>query len=357
MGASVWTVPQLWRLRCAELGDRPAMRHKKGGIWATLSWRQFFEDARAMTMALSAAGVGAGDVVAIVAENRPEWLVVDLAAQALGGIVHGIEPHAAAAEVRLALQHSAARVVFVDTADQLARLRNGCAAESRWCQVVALDSHGLHGAANEGVARYADWLASGARLAGQFPRRFDELIDQGRHDAIALWADGTDGAAPLTQGALLLRLRSGIDWMQLQPGDPVLSFQPLAQVGERATTLTALLQLHALVHFPESSATVLNDLAEAAPRMARAPARFWMQLHERVEKTMDDAPPLARGAYAHALAAARPSWWRRALLRRVSRSLGLQRMRVAVVASGAVEPPVAAWYRALGVPLLSRPGA
>ncbi|NRF71639.1 AMP-binding protein [Aquincola sp. S2] len=351
------TLPQLWRKRCAEQGDRAAMRYKQRGIWSTVSWRQFFEDARAIAMAMSAAGVGPGDVVAVLAENRPEWLVVELAAQALGGIVHGIEPHATAAEAGLALQRSAARIVFVDTVEQLAKVRSSDAADLQLRQVVAFESHGLHAAEHDRIVRYDDWLASGTRLAREHPRLFDERIDQGRDDAIALFAPGAGTAVPVTQGELLVRLWSALEWMKLDSGDHVLSFEPLMQVGERVAVLAAMLALGVLVHFPESSSTVFNDLAEAAPHMVRAPARFWARLHDRVEQAMNDAPPRARRSYARALAATRRGWWRRALLRRVSRSLGLQRMRMAIVVPGDVESHVAAWYRALDIPLLSRPAA
>lgn len=357
MAAGFRTLPQLWRQRCTEHGDRPAMRYKQRGIWSTVTWRRFFEDARALAMALSSAGVGPGDTVAVLAENRPEWLVVELATQALGGLVHGIEPHATAGEAGLALQRSAAAIVFVDTVEQLAKVRSSDAADFQLRQVVAFESHGLHAVVADRIVRYQDWLASGRRLAHECPRRFDEWIDAGRDDAIALLADGAGASATVTQRALLTRLWSGREWLKLDAGDHVLSFEPLLQLDERVTVLTALLARGALVHFPESPATVFNDLAEAAPRLLSAPARFWTRLHDRVEQAMNDAPPLARRSYRSAVAAAGRGWWRRALLRRVSRSLGLQRLRLAVVAADPVEPDIAAWYRALEVPLLPRPAA
>jgi len=354
MGAGFSTLPQLWRARCAEHGNRPAMRYKQGGIWSTVTWQQFAEDAHAIAMALSAAGVSPGDVVGILADNRPEWLVVEFATLALGGIVCGIEPQSSAADAGLSLHRGAARIVFVDTFEQLAKVRHGCAAGFRSMQMVAFESHGLHGADHERIARYAEWLASGRRLVRERPRRFDELVDQGRHDAVALLAESGGTTVPLTHSALLLRMSAALGWMQLEPGDHVASFEPLAHPDEQVATLTALLQLGALVHFAEGPATVFNDLAEAAPRMVSAPARFWTGLHDRVQQAMNDAPPQARRAYAGAVAAAHPTWWRRALLRRMSRSLGLQQVRMGIVASGVVEPPVATWYRALGVPLRLR---
>ena len=77
---------QLWRLRCRQWADTPALRHKKKGIWHTVSWSGYYEQARAVGLALTAQGLQPGQTVAILAENRPEWLYADMGAQAMGRI-------------------------------------------------------------------------------------------------------------------------------------------------------------------------------------------------------------------------------------------------------------------------------
>ncbi|CAN7780719.1 hypothetical protein LJR178_007286 [Variovorax sp. LjRoot178] len=57
------TLPQLWRRRCAEWGDRPALRHKERGIWQGLNWAGYFSEARAIGLAMADAGLQAGEVV------------------------------------------------------------------------------------------------------------------------------------------------------------------------------------------------------------------------------------------------------------------------------------------------------
>lgn len=354
------TLAQLWRRRCAEEGGRPAMRYKQGGIWVTVSWRQFFDDARAIAMQLSDVGVRAGDVVAVLSENRPEWLVVEIAVQAIGGIVHGIDPNAVNGEVGQALGVSGTRIVFVDTFEQLAKVRACEAADFQLQRIVVFESQGLRGVANEQIVRYRDWLAVERRPARAHPDAFDERIGRGRGDTTALIAltAGTTGVRrllPVTHAELVARVRSGGDGMRLAPGDHVLSFAPLPHVGEQVATLAALLARGALVHFPESSATVFNDLAEVAPHMVCAPPSFWNRLHDQVELLMKDAGALAQRSYARALSGGPRDWWRRTVLRRVSASVGLQRMRMALV-SGDASVEAAAWYRALGVPMRNAAG-
>src|SRR5512141_860169 len=67
--------------RAASRGERPALRWEADGAWRDLSWRALGEEVRAAARALVAAGVREGDRVGILAPNRPEWTVADLAIQ------------------------------------------------------------------------------------------------------------------------------------------------------------------------------------------------------------------------------------------------------------------------------------
>src|SRR5688572_802973 len=120
--ARLATLPQLSRRRCTQWGDRPALRHKERGIWQGLSWSSYFTEARAIGLAMAEAGLQAGEVVSILSDNRPRWLVVDMAAQAMGFVSHGMYPCSTAAQVGHALAEAGSRVVFVENADQLVKV-------------------------------------------------------------------------------------------------------------------------------------------------------------------------------------------------------------------------------------------
>ncbi|MDX1565152.1 MAG: AMP-binding protein, partial [Phycisphaeraceae bacterium] len=84
------------------LGDKTAIRHKVGDDWAQVSWRQYRRAADTAARALMDAGVGPGDRVAVLSENRFEWLAADLAVQAAGGI--SVPMHAPLAPPQVAYQ-------------------------------------------------------------------------------------------------------------------------------------------------------------------------------------------------------------------------------------------------------------
>src|SRR5205085_7175786 len=80
------TLPQFLVARAKEWGDsRTALREKDLGIWRPISWAQYVNDVRRLSLGLMALGLKRGDKVAIIGDNRPEWFFAELAAQAAGG--------------------------------------------------------------------------------------------------------------------------------------------------------------------------------------------------------------------------------------------------------------------------------
>lgn len=350
------TIAQLWRQRCKQGGDKPALRHKNGGIWVSLSWRAFLEQARAIGSELIHAGLRQGEVVSILSENRPEWLVVDMAVQAIGCICHGIYPNASAAGVAHAIDAAGASIIFVENAEQLAKVLS--ASHANLQHIVVMESQGLRHVRDQRVTYYGDWLKRGIKRAEESPYEFDERIDAGTGSEVSMLV-GTAGAtgAPrlvaVTSSQFLHRLNATRQWLPLQKSDSLLSFISLSQVSERLVALAALFVHDALLHFPESPATVLNDLVEVAPQVLFGPPRFWEKLHNQTRDFMHEATPFAKSAYQRSLHAARPNWWHRLLLRRVRTSLGLRRLRMAVVAGASICKERAAWYEAIGVGMFS----
>src|SRR3954470_13890424 len=104
--------------------DRPrVMTYRSGADWAGISARELYSRVVTTARALSAWGVRKGDRVAIMAENRPEWAVVDFACLALGVADVPIYPTLTAEQAAYILKDSGARVAFVSSSEQLEKLR------------------------------------------------------------------------------------------------------------------------------------------------------------------------------------------------------------------------------------------
>src|SRR5690606_16041456 len=113
------TLPGLLARNARARGDRVALREKRMGVWRELTWRAYHDHVRATACMLAELGVRAGDHVAILSDNRPEWLYADLAAQALGARSVGIYQTNPAADVAYILRDSGSLVLFCEDQEQV----------------------------------------------------------------------------------------------------------------------------------------------------------------------------------------------------------------------------------------------
>ena len=113
------TPARLFRARATEWADRPALRHKRRGLWQSLSWAEYYARARALGLALAERGLTRGDTVSVLAENRPEWLIIDMGAQAMGLVGNGVYPTSSPDQLRHILTDSRTRLLVVENQEQL----------------------------------------------------------------------------------------------------------------------------------------------------------------------------------------------------------------------------------------------
>ena len=95
-----------------------ALRHKHLGISQEYTWADYSDAVRKAGLALRALGVGPGESVAVLSENRPEWVFADVGTQGIGAVAAGIYPTSPAPEVRYILEHSEAKVLIAEDEEQ-----------------------------------------------------------------------------------------------------------------------------------------------------------------------------------------------------------------------------------------------
>src|SRR6267154_295983 len=121
--ATAGSVAGLFRLRVARDPQRTAALRKTGGDWKPVTWAELALAAEEAAWGLIASGVKPGDKVSLVGSTRVEWTVADLGIAHAGAVSVPIYPSNTAEEIRYIVQNSAATLVFVEDAKQLAKLR------------------------------------------------------------------------------------------------------------------------------------------------------------------------------------------------------------------------------------------
>lgn len=361
------TPARLFRLRSQQWRDVPALRRKRRGLWESVTWSEYYANVRAIALELHAIGIERNAVVCVLAENRPEWLYVDMAAQCMGFAGNGIYPTSSIDQVLYILQDSGAQAVFVENQEQLEKVlavREQCPSLKT---IVVMERDGLRGLSDPQVSFFDDFLLAGQRRSDTDAALFEQRIDAGRAEDLSflVYTSGTTGApkgAMILNSNVMFQLTQVKAYLDVDPGDKSISFLPLCHIAERMSTVFNPLAVGLIVHFPENSGTVTNDLREVAPHVLFAPPRFWEKMYSQIDLFMRDAIPLARWAYGKARESGAqvvdaklnhqpiPSqpWTtqlvRWAALRNVKVFLGLQNVRCALTGAAPVPAELIRWF-------------
>ena len=367
------TLPELFFDQARRQGPALALRHKVYGIWQRVSWAEYGDAVERVAGALLAGGLAPGDRVAILGDNRPEWLYCHLGTMAAGGASCGIYATSSPEQIRYLLQHSDARCLFVENEEQLEKVLT-VVGDTAVARVVVWDAKGLWGFADDRVTFFEDFLKQGQAFLEAEPGRLDRARAGIAPDDVAMiiYTSGTTGppkGAMLSHRNILWEIESLTRSVPLRPGDEVVSYLPFAHIFENFTSVFWPVRLGIVVSFAESVDTLFQNLREVSPTYFAGPPRIWEKLASTLDLRMADSTPLKRWLYRLAVAIGRRHARARrtggvglglALAYRVAhavvlyplkRRLGLERTRIAVSAAAPAAPELFEFYHALGVPL------
>lgn len=366
--------------------DRPtdvAMQEKQYGIWQPITWAEYAEQVRDFAHALGRLGVERGQVIAVLGDNRPEWLIAELAAQSIGAAVVGIYPTSIGEELRHILSLSEARVVVAEDqeqVDKLLRLRDETPAGSEAGalvveRVVFYDPHGLETYDDPWLQAFDQAQADGRDFAAENPDWF-----AGRLDAVT----ATDTAVICTTSGTTSRPKLGVlshanllamseHLTQIDPidsKDRYVSFLPFAWIGEQMLAVACGLSRGVTLSFPEDASTQRADLREIGPDVMFSPPRIWESMLSDVQVRIDESGRLKRRVFgwgyevgdrvaAQRVTGKRPGAWlalRHALADQVAtkpvrNQLGLARIKRAYTGGAPLGPDVFRFFHAIGVNL------
>ena len=244
-------------------GDRPWLRFRRLGVVRELSWRAVHSQVRSLAAHLIDRGIEPGDRVALLAENRPEWLVVDLAVQSAGAAIVPMHAPLTAAQVRHQLGDSGAKFTIAST---LSQAEKGDAD-------LFFDDFAWHAFLERGRRRLPD-------LRPELERRERALTASDL--ATILYTSGTTGepkGVMLTHKNLLsnaVRLAEAIG--PFDDRTVFFNWLPLSHIYARLCDAYLALLSGSMLAFAESQNTILADLAEMRPTHFSAVPRFYEKI-------------------------------------------------------------------------------
>ncbi|HZH09746.1 MAG TPA: AMP-binding protein [Microvirga sp.] len=368
------TLPQLLRDNAQCMPDRIALRQKDFGIWQPITWAEYYRRARHFGLGLASLGLEPRGHVAILSENRAEWVIAQLGTGLVGGVTIGVYATSPANEVSYVVGHSDAEVVVCEDQEQTDKVLECLHELPKIKRIVVIDPKGLRHYENDKLSTFKEVIERGAAYEKDHPDLIDTCLAGQSLTDIGLMVY-TSGSTGKPKGAMLsyrnMRAQAAgvIERLGYTQETTNLSYLPLCHVAEQMLTVMAPLQAGSCVSFGESIRTVQEDLREVAPTHFLGVPRIWEKLHSAIHIKMIEAKGLRRRLYERAVSLCEPFAEKapadRSLgekitfgicyllvFRALQNFIGLRRAKVALTGAAPISPLIVRFFRTLGVPLI-----
>jgi len=370
------TFPQLLLERAKEYGNtKIALREKEFGIWQAVTWQEYLEHVKYFCLGLTSLGLERGDTIAIIGDNRPEWIYSELAAQSVGAKSIGIYQDAIVKEVIYIIGHADVKFIVAEDQEQVDKILEIWSELPTVKKVIYYDPKGLRNYTEDFLMYFYDVETLGREYEKQFPNWFEESVARGKGSDLAILSttSGTTGypkLAMLTHDNLISMGKSLMAVDPIEPDDEFVSFLPLAWIGEQMMSFACSLQRGFPLNFPEEPETVQQNIREIGPRVMFSPPRIWENMVSQVQVKIEDSSWLKQKMFHWAMPVGRamadtrfkketPSlglkikyffadWL---VFQMIKDHLGLRHLRRAYTGGAALGPDVFRFFHAMGVNL------
>jgi len=370
--------------RAQETPHAVAMRDKNFGIWRETTWGSLWDQIHTAAHGLLALDIEVGDVVSIHSEDRPEWVIVDLATVAIRGITTGLYPTNPISEVEYLLNDSGASVHLAEDQEQVDKVLD--LPPERYPTlhtIIYVEPRGVRTYSDERLILWDAFMELGRRHRDEHPGAVEARMAEATADDLMtlVYTSGTTGppkGAMLTNSNVAFCIENVINVdgrlkgdVKPHPGDMILTYLPLCHVAERIFSTWTLAGNGTILNFAESIETVQQNLREIQPTLFFAVPRIWERIHAAILIRLPDATWFKRQVAKVGIALATFIGRRRAanegkftpisrlaywignplLFRAMKERVGLRRCRWAGSGAAAIAPEVLEFFMGLGIPV------
>lgn len=286
------------------LDPRPAVMYKSAGEYRSIPYADLRAMVAQFARGLQSLGIRRGDRFALLSENRPEWIVTDLAMMKLGAVNVSLYPTLAPRQIEHILNDAGAKYAVVSNQMHLKKVLGVIGAVPSLCNIILIS--GKEAPPDPRVILY-----SGVMEMGDSPQVRDANVIPVGADPIkpddlltVIYTSGTTGnpkGVMLTHRNLASNIIGSAECIPFTHEDRVLSFLPLSHSYERMAGYYTAMACGVTIAFAESAETLRENLVEVRPTVVMMVPRAFERLYNRVRKQAAEQPIVRRKLFEWAV--------------------------------------------------------
>ena len=355
--------------------DKVSIREKDLGIWQSWTWKEVADEVRWLGCGLASRGFKRGANLAIIGDNRPRLYWSFAAAQSIGLVPVPLYQDSVTEEMFFVLDNAEIEIAIVEDQEQVDKLLELLPRCPRLKLIIYVDPRGMRHYSQPELLPYSELRDIGREYDEAHREFYPSAVAEGKSDdvSVILYTSGTTSKPKgvcMTHQALIDAARGDVQHDGFNEKDEILSYLPMAWVGDHLFSYGQALVAGFTVNCPESSDTVMTDLREIGPTYYFAPPSVFENLLTQVMIRMEDASRLKRWIFSACMDIAKRcgaeimdgksvGLFDRAMYALgnmlvygpLRNNLGMSRIRVAYTGGAAIGPDLYRFYRSLGINL------
>jgi long-chain acyl-CoA synthetase len=302
------TVPELFEFLTEEYANRTksfVMMHKVDGKYIGITYQKFKEETEDLAFGLASLGINKFDRIAIISENRPEWVYSDMAILGLGAVDVPLYPSLTSDSIEFIINNSESKGIIVSNKFQLnkiLKIRKSCTKLN--FIIVLNEKDGI--SSDPDILTFKEVQTKGNRLKQEDPMYFKDKMHKVQKDDLCtiIYTSGTTGepkGVMLTHWNILSNSKAALEILPIYESDVWLSFLPLCHIFERMGGYYTGFASGGTMCYAESIEAVSTNLLEVKPTLMTSVPRLFERIYSKVIKNVESQPPKKQKIFYWAL--------------------------------------------------------
>ncbi|MCU0406766.1 MAG: long-chain fatty acid--CoA ligase [Ignavibacteriaceae bacterium] len=289
-----YTIPELYKYLTEDFGPKKgghAIQRKVDNVYKGITYQELKEETDAFAFGLAALGLKKDDCVALISENRPEWVYADFAMQLLGIINVPLYPSLTSDSIEYILNDSESKAIIVSTGFQLNKVQKIMKNCKHLKHIIILNDHD-DVSASDNLFTFKQIQEKGKSIQKNNPEILKKTSAEIKENDVCtiIYTSGTTGEPKgviLTHENIISNVNAVLDVYPITKEDIFLSFLPLCHIFERMAGYYTAFAAGCTVYYAESIEKVATNLQEAKPTLMTSVPRLFERIQSRIIKNIE----------------------------------------------------------------------